>query len=324
MKRLRIYVLLFSVLAILALVLFLSRRTGPGRAPGQDITVTDTGRIEYFRIASSAGEVFLSRHAEGWQVNGKPAKQEALRGLFVLVTRLEAGAPVSSSREESILRGLSEESTSVTIGMESGGEKSYRVYFDLAGNSSYIMPEGSSTAYSANVRGFRQTDLESLFRTDPAFWRDNVFVSLVPSEIITISLLHQAEPESSFHLARDENGDYSIARGIIPREWVPVDTERTEQYLGYFYDVRFESFLDWRSDTLIFMDEPAQILNLATAGGTRYGMELFPVFRPDGSGGLLKDLNRLYARIIQGDEWVVLKYVQIDPVLKDFKYFRAL
>jgi hypothetical protein len=83
------------------------------------------------------------------------------------------------------------------------------------------------------------------------------------------------------------------------------------QYLGYFNEVRFESYLDPQRDTLSRSAGPDYILNLELLDGKRIYVESFPV----------SDFNRLYVRLARGEEWVVVKYVEIDPLLKEFKYF---
>ena len=142
--------------------------------------------------------------------------------------------------------------------------------------------------------------------------KDNLIFHHLPQDIRYVFMQNTSFPDKSFHLARNEEGSFEIARGLVPGSWQETAKERVNQYLGYFYDVRFESFLDPGSDTLQHSGEPEFILSLELTSREKVSIELFPVY---------KDFNRLYARIDPGDDWIVVKYIQIDPLLKEFEYF---
>jgi len=54
-----------------------------------------------------------------------------------------------------------------------------------------------------------------------------------------------------------------------PSSWASPAKESVVQYLGYFCDVRFESFLNSRIDTLSHSEEPDYILHLELVDGRR-------------------------------------------------------
>ncbi len=314
MRSLRFYLILFGVLASLAFYFYLNRKSGSYSLSKQEFSVRDTARIESILITSAFGEVNLSRKGSVWTVNGDPVRDEALRGLHVMVSRLEVEAPVSRTLEDKVLDELEKESTRVHIEMEDGPAKAYRVFYDHVSDASYMILEGSDIAFRMKVRGYRQTNLEELYSSDPRFWRDNIVFQSQPGEIQAISFLNNRDDWKSFHLARNEAGIFEVASGVVPQKWVSPGTESLNQYLGYFNEVRFESYLDPQRDTLSRSAGPDYILNLELLDGKRIYVELFPV----------SDFNRLYARLARGEEWVVVKYVEIDPLLKEFKYFAGV
>ncbi len=324
MKRLRLYLILLGLLGAFSIYFFLSRHSGTYSPSKQEFAVADTGSVDYIVISSGSEEVNITKRRGAWLVNGKQARRESIRGLFVVISRLEVESPVSKADAGRINSGLDQLYTEVRIGMNNGNEKTYRVYYDLQSDASYMILEGSDLAFRVSVRGYRQNNLLILFNADPRFWRDNLIFSVLPAEIKAVSLLNNVQEEKSFHLARNVSGGFDIAAGMVPSSWVPASGDRVTQYLEYFYNVRFEFFRDPGNKTLIHSDIPDYSLMLELMDGQRISVELFPVAHNEDGGEPQADYDRLYARIIQGDEWLVVKYVQIDLLLKEFKYFTAL
>jgi len=321
MKGIRLYLIVFAVLAAVSVYLFLGRRPGSYDPAKDEFAVIDTGRIEWVNISTGEDEVNLLRTAYGWQVNGSPAKNESILGLYVLLTRIEVEAPVSRPLEDRIQGGLEQLSTLVRVGIGDGGEKAYRVYYDNPSSSTFMRLEGSDVAFRVRIRGYRQTNLAELFHSDQRFWRDNVIFHHLPGDIQSVSLRNNSDPDRSFHLARNEVGDFHVASGLVPGSWEPAARKSIAQYLGYFNDVRFEYFLNPERDKLQHAGQPDRILTLDLLDGQRIILDLFQVYRISDNGTKFPDMDNLYARIVRGDEWIVVKYIQIDPLLKEFEYF---
>jgi hypothetical protein len=159
---------------------------------------------------------------------------------------------------------------------------------------------------------------------DPMFWRSNILFDLSAQQIASIVLLDHEQPSASFHLQRMGEGTMKIARGPVPKEWSHPDQEMLSQYLAYYRDVRFESYFDPRSDTLHYAEEPSMELAVVTVEGQQIRLELFPAWQKRASGQVEPDFNVLYAWLEPEQEMLVVKYVQIDLLLKDYEYFQAL
>jgi hypothetical protein len=322
MKKVRLYLLVFAVLAILSVYLILTRRSGTYAPARNKFAIEDTRRVEDIRISSPEGKVELMNNQGEWTVKGYPVRKESLRGLNILISRIEIEAPVSAAREAGVQKGLRENSTRVSIDLGGGEEKKYRVFYDSSANASFMKMSGSDISFRVKVRGYRETNLQQLFETDLRYWRDNLVFQLLPDDIQSVSLVNYRDEDASFHLARDEEGHFRVAGGLVPGEWIPPGKDAIVQYLGYFSEVRFERFLDPAVDTLQHDEHPAYILSLETGERLQIQLELYPVQPAGTGGGPVTDYNRLYGRLGKEDEWVVLKYIQIDPLLQDFEYFR--
>jgi hypothetical protein len=182
--------------------------------------------------------------------------------------------------------------------------------------------EGEDMAFRVGVRGYRRNNLQELFIPNFRYWRDNLIFQFMPDEINRITVLHAREDSRSFHLVRNEEGAFRIAAGSIPGSWSVPQPEKLDQYLGYFYEVRFESFLDPATDTLQYRPQPDYKIQVESIHGIRADLELFPIHSVNSKGEWQHDFNRLYGKIGKEKGWIVIKYVQIDPLLQDFEYFK--
>jgi hypothetical protein len=148
----------------------------------------------------------------------------------------------------------------------------------------------------------------------------------LPEQIQSVTLQNIREPASTFHLARSAGDGFEMSTGMVPGSWFEPDPARLQQYLGYFYGLRFQAYVDPGENTSMkyeYGNEPDFVLEVSNGAGHRTSLSLFPVFTVDAEGNKKMDLNVLYARIGDGDEMVVLKYLEIDPLLKDPGYFQG-
>jgi hypothetical protein len=328
MKRYRIILVLIAVLAAVSAWLLLSRRSGTYRRSDVGFAVADTSLIRGVEMEGRGGKVSLTRHDGTWLVNGStPVRKDRMTGMLVLLSRLEVRSPVSRSRTGEVSRQLRQEGTQVTISLKKGGDRTYFIYYDSAGtDATYMMLEYAGTPFRMGVRGFRRRDLASLYVTDERYWRQNLLLHFLPGQIASITLRNNLDPARTFHLARNEQGVFEMATGVVPGTWFRPDAERLRQYLGYFYGVRFEGYADIRPAgpmNYSYHDEPDYVLEVKTTKGSHTRLELFQVYSVDTSGTKKMDLNLLYARMNDLKGMVVVKYPEIDPLLKDPGYFKG-
>jgi hypothetical protein len=328
MKKTRIILVLAALLGVVTAWLFLSRRSGTYNRSDVEFAVTDTSLITGVEIAGGGRQVSLTRHDGTWSVNGSaPVRRDRMTGMLVLLSRLEVLSPVSRSRAGEVSRQLQQEGKRVTVNLKKGGDREYFVIYEgKETDATYMMLVDADTPFRMGVRGYRQRDLAALYATDERYWRQNILLHFLPEQIASISLRNNLDPAKTFHLARNEQGVFEMATGVVPGDWLRPAAARLQQYLGYFNGVRFESYADMRQDETVkytYHDEPDYVLEVSSTAGSQTTLELFPVYWVDLSGTKKMDLNLLYARMNDLDGMVIVKYPEIDPLLKDPGYFQG-
>lgn len=328
MNRNKISLVLLALLLAVSVWLILTRRSGTYARSAVEFAVTDTNLIRSVEITDRRGKLMLIKHDFTWLVNGStPVRKDRMKGMLVLLSRLEVISPVSRSRSEEVARHLQNEGKHVVITLDRGEAKEYFVSYDTTEtNATYMMLKDADTPFRMEVRGFKRRDLEALYATDERYWRDNLLLNYLPVQIQYVSLQNRRAPASTFHLARKTGEGFEMSTGMVPGDWFEPDPARLQQYLGYFYGIRFQAYADFSEDIPMeyeYRKEPDYVLEVGNSAGQRTSLSLFPVFEVDAEGNKKMDLNVLYARIDDDDEMVVLKYLEIDPLLKDPGYFQG-
>ena len=328
MNRNKISLVLLVLLVAVSAWLLLSRRSGTYARSAVEFAVTDTNLIRSVEILGRRGKVMLVKHEHTWRVNGSlPVRKDRMSGMLVLLSRLEVISPVSRSRSGEVSRQLQNEGKQVIITLDKAKSREYLVFHDTTEtNATYMMLKDANTPFRMGVRGYKRRDLASLYETDERYWRDNLLLHYLPEQIQYISLQYKREPAWTFHLARNEAGEFEMSTGMVLGDWFEPEPARLNQYLGYFYGIRFDAYADLGQDAPLeyeYSDDPDFVLEVGNSTGIRTSLSLFPVFTVDPAGIKKMNLNVLYARIDDWDGMVVLKYLEIDPLLKDPGYFQG-
>lgn len=328
MRKYKIPLVVLVLLMAVSAWLLLSRRSGTYARSAVEFAVKDTSLITGVEISGREGKVMLVKHELTWRVNGStPVRKDRMSGLLVLLSRLEVLSPVSRSRMETVSRQLQRDGKRVIVTLNRGAAREYLVFHDTSEtNATYMMLKDADTPFRMGVRGYKRRDLASLYETDDRYWRDNLLLHYLPEQIQYISLKYNRDPGRTFHLARNAAGEFEMSTGMVPGEWFNPQPSKLNQYLGYFFRIRFDAYADLGQDTPLryeYSDEPECVLEVGNKTGSRTILSLFPVFKVDSAGIKKMDLNVLYAKIDDWDGMVVLKYLEIDPLLKDPGYFQS-
>jgi len=328
MKRNKITLVVLVGLVAVSAWLLLSKRSGTYARSAVEFAVLDTNQITGVEITSRSGKVMLVKNEFTWRLNGStPVRKDRMSGMLILLSRLEVISPVSHSRSEEVSRQLQTEGKRVIITVDKGAGREYFVFHDTTEtNATYMMLKDADTPFRMGVRGYKRRDLAALYNTDERYWRDNILLHYLPEQIQYISLQHNNKPDNTFHLARNAAGGFEMSTGMVPGDWFNPVTSKLNQYLGYFYGIRFDAYADPGQDTPLkyeYNDEPDFVLEVGNNTGKQTSISMFPVFTVDAEGMIKMDLNVLYAKIDDWDGMVVLNYMEIDPLLKDPAYFQG-
>jgi hypothetical protein len=159
-------------------------------------------------------------------------------------------------------------------------------------------------------------------------WRDHTVFKTKMADIQSVQLEMPEEPENSFKVV-NEDGDLKLVR-IQSNEIVEsYDTLKLLNFLTSFSDVRYEALLediDPKRKDSILSAQPYMLLTLTDKEGRSKRIETYR--KPndekqfDTAGNLyVHDLDRAYALINEGRDFVLIQYYVFDKILRPLSFF---
>jgi len=311
-----------TALVILAVVAVLLMR---GRSPfgGKNTTfavspVTGISRIE---ISDDKCKVTLVKKAGGWSVNEKyEARKGAVNDLLVILAEMQIKSPVSRKMfyEEITAKGFSP--VKVRVFHAARLIRSFFVYRTGSNPYGNIMKmRAASKPFIVSLPGM-EAELGSAFSTDPLYWQPFVLFDQLPSEISSVTLENGTDPSSSFTITNTAN-TFSLSN--LSSGLTGWDTARVIRYLTYFTHVPFEAPATGLTATEkeeIIKTSPLYTITLVRKDGGKLQVTLRERWISQ-NGVRSRDTDRLWAVINGREELFIVRYVDIDPILKKSSYF---
>ena len=313
----------YSVIVIpfLILVIYLFRERSP--FGGGNTSFAAEPKIEITRIEFAEGKntLTLEKAGEEWLVN-KDLKTRKTGILFILkiLTEMEIKSPVTSELFNKEIIENQIDPVRVRVFEKSKIIKSFLVYKTASNKYGNIMKlRESSKPFIVFVPG-NEVEIGSAFTMNELFWQPYTVFNLLPSDIYSAALENLADTSSSF-MIKNENHRFRLYGN--PGELSGWDTSRLIRYVSYFAHVPFESWALNLSDDEkknIEKEEPVYKITVVTSEGERKVVKLWQR-SVDGNDVTKLDTDRLWAKTEGSAEIFVIRYIDIDPLLKKRSYF---
>lgn len=312
-------VLLFIIIVMLLLILFVRRspfgksNSSFGSEPKEEIT-----RIEF---SENGKKLTLQKKGEAWLVNGKT---EARKGgvLFIIriLKEIKIKSPVSPELFESEIAGKKIIPVKVSVYEKSRLLKSFYVYktrSNIYGNVMKI--KASSKPYIVYVPGY-EGDIGSGFSVNEVFWKSYTVFNLLPSEIASVNLENISDTSSSFSIFQKDHHYFLSGTAGNLNGW---DSSLVIRYISYFAFVPFESWdleLDEGEKKIIEAQLPLYRFTVKSTSGRKKVLTLWQKKSVE-NGVNIVDSNRLYGKTDEVNSFFVMRYFDIDPLIKKRSYF---
>ena len=346
MKKNRLAIIITSLLIVIAAVLLWNNRYLTSlRGDAYDFTVRDTASVTRLFFADKSGNhVLLSRTDEGWKVNEKyDAQPKMVNNMLYTLDKMRIKMPVSLASHDNVITRMAGTNTKVEVYQIVPRinlfnkvklfphKKLTKVFYigDVTQDNSgtYILKEGADKAYIVHLHGFRGF-ISSRFSANQEDWRDHKIISENISNIASVKLEFNNDPENSFIL--NENGRYKYEMKRLNDESnVNIDTVRVLNLLTSFSDVRFEAFLTditkERRDSII--NSPYQErLTLTTKDGRQEVVRTYTMRIDASAFGFTEndwddDPDHKYAYIENNDELVMIQDFAFGKILHPASYY---
>jgi len=320
MKRV---VIILSVVAIIVALLLIG---GKGRNPfgktNSSISVPQDREIDMITMSGEGQTVTLRKEGERkWTINGTAeARLSAISFILQTLHTIEIKSPVTALyfNENITDKGISP----VKVEAYASGRRItsflvYRFSDDPSGN--IVRKTAGSKPFIAHIPGY---DLNpgSHFITDPKFWIPYNIFSLSPADIDTVTVSYANRVDDDLVIASGNRGYDIIIGGARPSL---VDTAAIGRYLAYYTFVPFERWALELSITEIediVGNDPAYRITVTLSGGDKETLLLWKRYLLK-DNIMVEDTDRLWGSTNGGADIFLVRYYDIDPLIKRADYF---
>jgi len=282
---------------------------------------TEITRIVFFEKDM---KLVLSKDSEGeWIIGNRiSARDEAVSFLLKVLKEMKVKSPVSSETfsEEIVQKKI--EPVKVHVYEKRRLKKSFFVYRTESNTYGNIMKmRPSSKPYIVNVPGY-ETDIGSYFTANQLFWQPFIIFNFMPSEIEEVTLQNYTDTSASFRvLCGAENISLLTADGAPA---ACCDTMRVRRYISYFTYIPFERWateLTPQKKEEVKSSQPLWKIELKTKEGKTVNLTVWQKLKTADEGREVIDNDRVWGKTDDADDIFVIRYFDIDPVLKKISYF---
>lgn len=306
---------------ILILILYLLRERAPFGGGNTSFAAKPRKEITRIEFTSGQNKLVLQNERGKWLVNKNlDTRKTSILFILKILTEMRIKSPVTPElfKNEIIDKGISP--VRVKVFERRKAVKSFLVYKTASNKYGNIMKlKESSKPFIIFVPG-NEINIGSAFTVNELFWQPYTVFTLLPSDIYSVKLENMADTGSSFMIKNENHRFLLYGNSGELRGW---DTSRLIRYVSYFTHVPFESWaLDLSTDEKHSIENgnPIYKITVVSSAGDRKVMRLWEQ-TVDENGVKKKDTDRLWAKTEGSNELFIIKYVDIDPLLKKRSYF---
>ena len=311
--------LLFT-LAILLLLLFIFKSRSPFGKGNSSFASEPQKEITKIELSEGGRRLSLEKEGENWLINGKmEARKSGILFIIRVLQDMKIRSTVSAELFESEITGKRIVPVRVKVYEKRKLLKSFLVYKTRSNTNGNIMKirEGSKP-FIVYVPGY-EGDIGSGFTLNELFWQPYTVFNLLPSEIASVNFENLSDTASSFSIF-NKNQSYVISGNT--RELTGWDSTHVTRYLSYFTWIPFESWafeIGEEEKKMVESQQPLYRITVNTSGGNKTVLTLWE--RMTGENIKTKDTDRLLGKTQNRDEFFIMKYFDIDPLIKKRSYF---
>jgi hypothetical protein len=312
-------ILLIIAAGLLFLILFSSR--SPFGKNNSSFATESGKEITRIELGENGKRLILEKKGEDWLINGKTeARKSCVLFIVRILKEIKIKSPVSPElfKNEIVLKDIIP--VKVKVYEKRRLLKSFLVYktrSNAYGN--FMKIRESSKPFIVYVPGY-DGDIGSEFTMNELFWQPYTIFNLLPSEIASVNLENLSDTASSFSIVNRNHHCYLSADRFDLRGW---DSTLVARYLSYFVRIPFES---WAFDMVeaekkrIEAQLPVYRITVTTVSGRKTRLTLWAMITDENSAKRV-DSDRLLGKTDESNELFIMRYFDIDPIIKKRSYF---
>jgi hypothetical protein len=312
-------ILLFAATGLLLFVVFKGR--SPFGKGNISFASEPKNKITKIEFSERDKKLYFEKEGDKWLINGKlETRKTSLLYLERILKEMKIKSPVSSELfdKEIIEKGI--EPVRVKVYEKRKLLKSFLVYKTRSNAYGNIMKmRDGSKPFIVYLPG-SEGDIGSGFTLNELFWQSYTVFNLLPSEISSVNVENFSDTASSFSIIK-KNRRFIVSN--MTRDLTGWDSTLVKRYLSYFTWIPFESWALEITDEKkrwIESQQPIYRITVSTKGGIKTILTLWERMTGEYNEET-KDSDRLFGKTQNNKEIFIIRYFDIDPLIKKRSYF---
>ncbi len=311
--------MLIILTGLLFFILFSSRspfgknNTSFAAESGKEIT-----RIEF---GENGKRLILEKKGEDWLINGKTeARKSGILFILRILKEMRIKSPVSPELFNNEINLKDIFPVKVKVFEKRRLLKSFLVYKTKSNTYGNIMKirEGSKP-FIVYVPGY-DSDIGSGFTMNELFWQPYTVFNLLPSEIVSVNFENLSDTASSFSIVNKNHQFLLSSYNVSLKGW---DSALVARYISYFVRIPFESWAFGMTESEkkgVEAQLPLYRIIVTTLSGKKTSLTLWAMMTGENSTKRT-DSDRLFGKADESNELFIIRYFDIDPIIKKRSYF---
>jgi hypothetical protein len=349
MKKNRLLLIVTLILVIIGILFVVNRRYTTLDDAESGFAIDDTSKVcKIFMVDKNNRSVELQRETTTkWILNHKYlAHNYNISMLLGTMHDIKVRYPVPIAARDNVIKRMASIARKVEIYQEGYRinlfdriklfpyEKLARTYYvgDATPDNrgTYMLMESAENPYVVflpSLRGF----IYPRFSTDETDWRDHTVFKTPLQDFASVTLEFLEKPEESFRVDADTEGNFTLTT-LLDKTRQGFDTLRMLQFVTAFKDIRFEAALNNKLEAS-YIDSVASgpgvhIITLQDRNGDEFVVRTFrksgisKFYDKEGAALEPMDLDRMYAFVNEGRDFVLIQYFVFDKVLRTASYLQ--
>jgi hypothetical protein len=320
MKRILLPGLLFTA-ALCVVLFFILKGRSPFGKNNSSFACDPSKEITMIEISGGDKSLKLVKTGSKWIVNsGDEARKNGISFITSILSEMKIKSPVSEELFEKEISETSLEPISVRAYGNGRLLTKFLVYKTASNRYGNIMKINSrSKPFIVYMPGF-EGDIGSVFTVNELYWKPFVVFNMLPSEITSVELQNFVDSASSFTIL-NKKGRFCLSDNS--EELIGSDSSRILRYISYFTFIPFDEWIIGQGVAEAKTAEvkrPLYRISVTGINGRKRILDLW-VRNLTGPDGESADSDRLLGKFKGEDNYFIIRYFDIDPLLKKKSYF---
>ena len=310
-------ILITFVLILLVIFIVLIKNRSPFGKSESNFASEPDKEITSVELSDENQTLRLSVVDGVWRVNGNAdARKSGISFLLRVLKELKIKSPVTPVLFDNEIVSKGIRPVRVKVFERRNLLRSFYVYRTASNRYGNIMKKKErSKPFIVYFPGY-EGDIGSIFNPAELFWQPFIIFNLLPSEISSVTFSNIEDPSSSFKISSSGNKYQLSDMNNNLSGW---DSTRVTRYISYFTLVPFESWvfdLSESDKSGLVPDSASYRISVAGNDGRKIDLELWERY----INGKM-DTDRLWGKTSGSEEYFIIRYFDIDPLLRKISYF---